>query len=266
MDRGALSESELRAVEDVLGFIRRKNRLAAEEWEDFHSWVWVRLAETDYRLLRKFEHRGSLHKFLGVTLHRLLLDFRSSKWGKWRPSRRAERLGPDVELLEFYLLREGYPLGQAVQSVKLNHHSPRSAEELERIASELPVRRRSREQSDDSLDRVASGSPTPLDSFERKEMAIEEERTMAVLEAALSRLEPEERVMVRLRFEQGYKLNEVAAALGHTPKTIYRRFEKLLRTLRAALETEGVSADCIERLFVDAPAGGTSTEAVRLYT
>ena len=52
-----LSESELHAVEDVLGFIRRNKRLTIEEREDIHSWVWVRLAETDYRILRKFEHR-----------------------------------------------------------------------------------------------------------------------------------------------------------------------------------------------------------------
>ena len=97
MDRETLSEPELRAVEDVLSFIRRKNRLTAEEWEDFHSWVWVRLAETDYRILRKFENRGSLRKFLGVTFHRLLLDFRNGKWGKWRPSSLARSLGRDVE-------------------------------------------------------------------------------------------------------------------------------------------------------------------------
>ena len=117
MDRGTLSDSQLREIEDVLDFIRRKNRLAADEWEDFHSWVWVRFAETDYAVLRKFEGRGSLRKYLAVTLHRLLLDYRTAKWGKWRPSSHARKLGGDAERLEFYIRRHGYSVSEAIHPV-----------------------------------------------------------------------------------------------------------------------------------------------------
>jgi RNA polymerase sigma factor (sigma-70 family) len=262
---GTLSEPELRAVEDVLDFIRRKNRLAADEWEDFHSWVWVRLAQTGYGALRKFERRGSLRQFLAVTLHRLLLDYRAAKWGKWRPSSRARNLGPDAEQLEFYLQRQGYSIGQAVQTMKLNHGSMRSEEELERIASELPVRIRRREQTDDLLDRVASAEPTPFDSLEAKDIETEEQRTMEALEAAVTGLGSEERVIVKMRFEQGCKLNEVAAALGLKPSVFYRRFERLLRTMRAALESKGVSAGCIDRLFPDRAVGRTAKPSVSIH-
>ncbi len=258
MDRGTISESELRAVEDVLDFIRRKNRLAAEEWEDFHSWVWVRLAETDYGVLRKFERRGSLRKFLAVTLHRMLLDYRNAKWGRWRSSSRARSLGSDAEQLEFYIQCHGYSVGEAVQTIKLAHRSTRSEEELERIASEIPVRSRRREQAEDWLDRIASAGPTPLDSLERKEIETQDQRTMEALEAALARLGPEERVIFRMRFEQGSKLKEVAVALGLRPKRFYQHFEKLLRALRAELESQGISAECIDRLFAEAPVAGIS--------
>lgn len=258
MDRGTISESELRAVEDVLDFIRRKNRLAAEEWEDFHSWVWVRLAETDYGVLRKFERRGSLRKFLAVTLHRMLLDYRNAKWGRWRSSSRARSLGSDAEQLEFYIQCQGYSVGEAVQTIKLAHRSTRSEEELERIASELPVRSRRREQTEDWLDRIASAGPTPLDSLERKEIETQDQRTMEALEAALARLGPEERVIFRMRFEQGCKLKEVGVALGLSPKRFYQRFEKLLRALRAELESQGVRAECLDRLFAEAPVVGIS--------
>ena len=72
--------------------------------------------------------------------------------------------------------------------IALNHRSLRSEEELERIAAELPVKRRWREQADDSLERVASAEPTPFESFERNASATEEEQVMTTLEALLSRL------------------------------------------------------------------------------
>jgi RNA polymerase sigma factor (sigma-70 family) len=265
VERGFLSESDLRAVEDVLDFIRRKNRLSAEEWEDFHSWVWVRLAETDYGVLRKCEKRGSLRSFLAITLHRLLLDYRTAKWGKWRPSRRARSLGSDIEQLEFYVQRQAYSIGQAARTVKLNHGSMRSEEDLERIASELPVRRQRRELDNGSLERIASTGPTPLDVLERTEIAGEEERMMRVLEASLSRLGPEERVILKMRFTDGSKLNEIAAALGLDPKAFYRRFEKLLENLRATLETEGISAECVDRVFQPKTDPENVHSPVRLY-
>jgi RNA polymerase sigma factor (sigma-70 family) len=261
MDRGVLSDSQVREIEDVLDFIRRKNRLSDDEWEDFHSWVWVRFAETDYAVLRKFEGRGSLRAFLAVTLHRLLLDYRTAKWGKWRPSRRALSLGADGEQLEFYIRCQGYSIGEAIQTMKLNHGSTRTEEELERIASELPVRSRGRELTQDWLNRLASPGPTPHDSLQSKESQTEVRRAAEVLESLLARLEPEERVMLDMRFEQGCKLNEIASALGLTSERFYRRFERLLRKLRRRLETEGIDAQYVDRLFAEKPQARTFVES-----
>ena len=73
-------ESALSILEDVLQHIRRKRRLSVEEWEDFHSWTWVKLTESGYAAIQKFEGRGSLRAFLAVVLNRYLLDYRAQKW------------------------------------------------------------------------------------------------------------------------------------------------------------------------------------------
>lgn len=109
------------------------------EWEDFHSWVWVKLVESDYAAIGKFEGRGSLRAFLAVVLNRYLLDYRVQKWGRWRPSTKAKQLGPHPIDLEFLIQRHGYSASDAVWTLIIDRGCPLSEDELHTIATRLPV-------------------------------------------------------------------------------------------------------------------------------
>jgi DNA-directed RNA polymerase specialized sigma24 family protein len=66
---------------------------------------------------------------------------------------------------------------------------------------------------------------------------------MAALFRAMERLEPEDRMAVRMRFWDGLKIAEIAHGLGREPRWLYKRIDRVMHGLRSALEAEGVTAD-----------------------
>ena len=74
-------------------FLSRRNRLGTDEREDFTSYAMLKLVENDYARLRKYRGDSSFRTYLTVVMQRLFLDYRTQKWGKWRPSTTATPRG-----------------------------------------------------------------------------------------------------------------------------------------------------------------------------
>lgn len=69
----------------------------------------------------------------------------------------------------------------------------------------------------------------------------EARETAEALTAVLDMLEPRDRVLLRLRFEQDLGAREIAATMGFpTPFHVYRRLNVLLERLRHALRARGI--------------------------
>lgn len=69
----------------------------------------------------------------------------------------------------------------------------------------------------------------------------ETQEVMTALADALARLTPAERLLLRLRFEDDLSVPQIARITGRaSPFPVYRELEKLLNTLRQALDTLGV--------------------------
>jgi RNA polymerase sigma factor (sigma-70 family) len=65
----------------------------------------------------------------------------------------------------------------------------------------------------------------------------------SVLQAALQRLETLDRLLLRLRFEDGRSAPEIARLLdGPSPCHVYRRIDRLLAILRAELTAAGIES------------------------
>ena len=64
---------------------------------------------------------------------------------------------------------------------------------------------------------------------------------LALLGQALAELDPEDRLLLRIRFEDAVSVPEMARALGFdSPFALYRRIDKILKALRAKLAAMGV--------------------------
>jgi RNA polymerase sigma factor for flagellar operon FliA len=224
-------------VKEIISFICR--RLARDEAEDFRSYVFLKLMDRDYAILQKYEGRASLRTYLTVVIERLAIDYQISRWGKWRPSARAIGLGPEAVELESLLFRESYTTHEAVQLILSRGKASLTEEALLAIASQIPPRpRRARELT--SIPATLASGDAADRGIREKERAEKIRRIRLALDRAYQSLSDEDRVIARLRFLLGWPPQRIAGGLGLEVKELYRRIERLKKTLRKILEKEGI--------------------------
>ena len=129
------------AIESVLAYTRRAQRLTPDAGDEFASWARLKLIENDCAILRKFQGLSSIRTFLVTVIQLLFLDWRISEWGKWRPTADARRLGPVAIELERLVLRDSIEFEQAAQTL-VSKGIALSRDECDRVWSELPRRPR----------------------------------------------------------------------------------------------------------------------------
>ncbi len=251
-------EVHLDLIEGVIGWIARRRCLSEDEGEDFSSWVRIRLLEDECAILRKFQGRSSFRTYLVTVVQNLFRDYRIAKWGKFRPSAQARRLGTTAIRLEILMVRDGIPFEEAAEILRRNHGVEESTAELARLAGELPPRAPTRtsagvgdEELLDSLSESAeaTGPAGPEERLRDRERSETEERVEAGLRRALRALEPEDRLILKMHFEDGFTVAAVARTLGLEQKPLYRRIGRSLRTLRAQLEAAGVGPEAASDLL-----------------
>lgn len=260
-----LFESNLETIERVVASTCRRYSLSGEEAEDFRSSVFVRLLEDDRAVLRKFRGGSSLTTFLAVVVGNLARDWRIAEWGRYRPSRAAERLGVTAVRLEILLHRDGYGFDEAVRLLRKHHGVRESDRELASLAGRL--HRQPRPRFDAPMPAVdPSHEPDPdrgLLAAEQRERAA---RIAEVLRRQLAALEAEDRLLLRLYFVEGITVASMARAFRRKQRRLYTRIETILRTLRRALEAQGlVKRHVIDVLRADpaqAAAGGMPFEGL----
>jgi RNA polymerase sigma factor (sigma-70 family) len=237
-----LFESNLPLIERLLAAVCRRNAFPPAEGEEFASWAKLRLIDDDYAVLRKFEGRSSLATYLTTVVANLFRDYRIHRWGKWRPSAEARRLGEVAVQLETLLVRDGRTLGEAIAALRTNFGVATPAAELEALAARLPARtRRRRLEGEEALDGLAGGERADqgvLDGERRATAA----RAGGEITRALAALEPEERLLLKLRFLDGLAVVDIARLLGARPKPLYGRIDRALAGVRRTVEQAGLAA------------------------
>jgi RNA polymerase sigma factor (sigma-70 family) len=241
----------LPVIEGVIAFIGRRQRLSPTDRDDFASYARLKLIENDYRILRQFGDRSSLRTYLVTVVHRLFLDYRIAQWGKWRPSAEAKRLGPLAVSLERLLSRERLTLHEAVEQLVSTAPDLVSRDVVEALAEQLPTRMARQTVGEEALDQVAVDALGVEEGLVRAEHAGVKARALSALTEALARLPCEDRLLVRLRFESGLSMPQIAALRQVEHKPLYRRMDRLLKQLRGDLEQAGVAATEVRQLLAD---------------
>src|SRR5882672_2358170 len=80
-------------IERVVGALARRHGLSADDRADFASWVKLKLVEHDYRVLQRFRGESTITTYLTTVIAMVYRDYRAHRWGRWRPSAAALRLG-----------------------------------------------------------------------------------------------------------------------------------------------------------------------------
>src|SRR5438874_5909647 len=243
--------TSLPVIDAATDYVCRRHRLNPTETDDFKSEVRLHLIDRNYEVLRRFGGRSTLRTYLTVVVQRLFLDYRNRSWGKWRPSIEARRLGPTAILIERLVIRDGWALDQAVEMLRVNQGVALS-ETLTAFATRLLQRPPGRQFVPESeADGVASAVAPAEVTVLRAEQDFLAKRVRGALARARQALAPEERLILKMRFDDGVPVADIARALHLDQKRLYRTIERLCRDLRTALETQGFAADEVRALFAD---------------
>jgi RNA polymerase sigma factor (sigma-70 family) len=254
----ALLVESLPLIDRITRSICRRSGIDHSESEDFASVVRLKLVENDYAAIRSFEGRCSLSTWLMVLARRVLLDYRNHRWGKWRPSAEATRLGGAATLVERVVRRDGGSIEDAARLIREEQSIEMSEAEIEGLLARLPAR--TPRPHEEPLGVAAEGRDPSLDP-EAAVLSAEAGRlsqhASRILSERLARLDAEDRLLVRMRFFDGLPVPRIARATGTDQRRLYHRISKIGDELRIALEQGGVDRGAI-RSILDEGADGLS--------
>ncbi len=244
IDPQRLLLENLPRIETVVAYVCRRHNCGTDEAEEFSAHVMAKLVADDYAILRKFQGKSRFETYLTTVITHLFLDWRNHRWGKWRPSAEAKRLGPVARKLE-ELARDGYTFEESCELLRTNHKVVLSRAELEALAARLPVRLPRKMEGEERLEALPAGEPGPDERILERERQEVRGRVWEALGRAWAKLPDGDRLILKLHFQQGMQVVEIARALHLEQKPLYRRVDRLRETLRKDLEREGIGRDLV---------------------
>jgi DNA-directed RNA polymerase specialized sigma24 family protein len=256
-DYEALFIDHLPFIERTIAAVTRVLALKGDDAEEYASWAKERLWDDDYLLLRKWREDSKLTTYLGVVLTNLGREFRVRRWGRWRPSAAALRLGHLGVRLETLVHRDGMRVEEAAELLRTRRETDKSDGEIKKIVAALPPRARSRRTEDAEIAAETIPADDQADAFTTTREALEERDTVyRTLRDAVGALTPEERVVITMHYFGGRSLADVARAVDVPQKPLYRLRDGALRRLRAQLAASGVTWEHVQGFF-DGPLADT---------
>jgi RNA polymerase sigma factor (sigma-70 family) len=255
MEGEALFLASLPVIDDITSQVCRRHHLSSAEADDFRSDVRLHFIDRDYEVLRRFEGRSSLPTYVMIVVQRQFLDYRNQLWGKWRPCAEAKRMGPTAILIERLVARDGWSFDQVVETLRVNHGVTLD-ETLQAFCDKLTRRGPKRQfVAEDQAETVESDWPSPDAHVVRVEQGFFVRRVCAALDKARQALAPEDRLILKMRFEDAVPVADIARALHLDQKRLYRTIERLLAEIGDQLESEGISRADVRELFANGMVG-----------
>ena len=149
------------------------------------------------------------------------------------------------------MARDGWSLEQVVDTLRVNHGLTLDAS-LQALCDKLTRRAPKRQMvAEAHADAIESREPAPDANVMRVEQEFLAKRVRVVLERAKQALEPEERLILKMRFENAVPVADIARALHLNQKRLYRTIERLLASIGERLQAEGVSREDARQLFTN---------------
>ena len=246
LDRATLEAqllSLLPQVDRMVVFLARRHGIRGADVDDLSQCVKLRLVEDDYAILRKFRGESDIKTFLRAVVARMVQDYRIKRYGRWRPSAAALRLGRVALLLESLIYRRGCSLAEAREILRAAGETTVNERELAKILARLP--RRLVAQPIEANEIPLSEQDTSLGADDLVEHAgnlATRQRIESALRRALDGLDPDARCMIVLHYWQNMSVANIARALNVPQKPLYRVLERAEKAVHRALLESGISA------------------------
>lgn len=218
---------------------------------DCYLYICEQLSRRGFRRLLQFrpDGRASFATWLGVVARNLCLDWLRSRYGRQRAFRFLENLTQfENEVFRLHV-QQGMSLDETLAQLKPGNPDV-TAEQVDaadaRIQQELSPRhrwllqQRSAERktiSADATEEPGAAAVEPEDPNPSPELAVIAGEEMRLLGQAVARLAPEQRLLIRLRFEEDLSLVEIARLTGAgDAQRVHHRLSVALGELRKYLQ------------------------------
>lgn len=256
-DPADLLTEHLDFIKATVRKVARRHRLDAAEIEEFEGEVLLKLCDRDYAVLRSFEGRSRLTTYLVTVINRAYLDYRNKKWGKWRPSAVAKRLGPRTILLDRMVRTEGRPI-EEVQARLAAAGDQVDRETLLDLLEQLPLRTQRRAAGEEALESIATPHEGPDAGIEESERQRTARLTEHHLQQALGRLSAEQRTLILLVYSSGVPISRFAERNGMKPRALYTILQHCYAVMLEYFESTGLDRKAILDLL------GRATVRIRI--
>jgi RNA polymerase sigma factor (sigma-70 family) len=244
-DKASL-ESHLPTLKPIIRQVCARARCFGADADDFEQVVYVAFLERN--ILDKLQGTTQPKAFLHVVVANLFRDFRIQRWGKWRPSAKASRLGDTAVTLERLVHLRKLSPEQAVEAMATQQTGAGSRAELEAIVRQLPLRVGRHDVGEECFDRLEE--PTSADRLVVEGEKREQRRAvLTALEAALGELSTEDRSLLRLRFWEDVSVARLSLMTGTQQRSLYSHFDRLRAQLRRKVLAAGIAELDVQQLF-----------------
>ncbi len=227
-------------IERITQALASRHHLSASDAEDFAAAVHLKFIDDDYAVLRAFAGRSEWSTYLFAVIRRTLQDWHRARWGRWRPTATATKLGPVAVELERLIVRDRHTSSEAIGILQSRPQHRHAGAALEALVAQLPATARRTFVSDAAL-ATMPGDAEADQRVEERDVTALTAHVSNVMRASLDRLSAQDQLILRLRFEQDLPMSAIGRAIGVDGKTLYRRVDRLLDGVRAELQAAGVS-------------------------
>jgi RNA polymerase sigma factor (sigma-70 family) len=237
----ALFLSNLTLIDEIIKYVCLAHGLRGDEVEDFGSEVKIKLMKDDYAVLAKFQGKCSLRTYLNTVINRFLIDQKIGEQGRWRPSQEAKQLGEVAIKMEELLYRNRYSFEEACEILQSKFGIGVTKSELDLLAARLPHRklRDVRVTNEEELRHLANPVASIGWKNDPKGPGIKQQ-IQDLLNEHVASLTSEDRLILKMRFLDNFKVSEIAAALQINQKSLYWRIDRILKEMKEKLSATGI--------------------------
>lgn len=255
VDRRPSFLSTLTLVNTVIDRVCNRKAVLGDEREEFAQWAMVRLYERREAIWGQFRHDSQFSTYLESVVENLLKDHRIEKWGRWRPSALAQRLGALAVELERLIYRDRLPVHDAIEVLASGQRPDSPAREtLWELVAQLPFRAERRPSMDSSLLEDVVADDRARACFDDAEHLATGEQLAQALGVALAGLSGAQRRLLQERYVDQRKIVDIASERGTRPSPLYAQLGRALRSVRRSMEAQGIEcgmvADYLDRRVV----------------
>jgi RNA polymerase sigma factor (sigma-70 family) len=235
-------------IDEIISYVCRTSRFPPADAEDFRQEVHLKLIEDDYRILRDF--RGSsLRSYLKVVILRAGQDYRNHLWGKFHASAEANRLGEAAVLLEQLMVRDGLSYSEAREHLRTNLKFQLTDQEFDRLLVRLPPRTRRQNVPIEAVENAPAAEPSPEESLLAREGEDRMGWILRVLRQVTTALPSQHELLLKLLYEDGLSIADIAKGWGVAQKPLYRERDRALESLRRELTQHGITQKDLEEIL-----------------